>query len=95
MYHTNHVKEFQLSMAVGACYDTLVPEGLLTFAQVFGEFLLLRSSLGSRSPRATLVECSQVAFTAHKAMAKAQMQSKLKRALRHQLRRQKTSHTHG
>ena len=59
-------------------------EGVIPYAKEIGVFPSLRSSLVPRLTRSTLKERTQGALTLRKAMAEAQAQLKLKRALKYQ-----------
>ena len=64
--HPSVDKKLLLQMAVKACNDSLGPEGIIPGALVFGTYLSIRSFLGPKLPKETLVECAEIAQTARK-----------------------------
>ena len=83
MDHPKLKREFLRSLAVKAYNETLGPEDVVPPALEFGEFPPSCSSIRPRLLRATLAERAKATFTVRKAMAEAQAQTKLKRALKH------------
>ena len=72
-----------LSIAVKAMNNTLGPDGIVPSALVFGEFPSLRSFEVPRIPKATLADRAHIANFARKVMSEELANSKITRALRH------------
>ena len=74
-----------LAMAVKAMNDTLGPEGTVPSAPAFGEFPSLRSFTSSLVPRPTLAERAQAALKARRYMSQHLVETKVWRALKHNI----------
>ena len=80
--HPSSDPALALALSVKAMNDTLSPEGLVTFALVFGEFARIFTKSETPNERSVLVSRSKVAKTARNEMGKRMAEVRVRRALK-------------
>ncbi len=83
--HPSMRHQLLLALAVKAMNDTLGPEGTVPSALVFGEFPSIRAFEGTVIARPSLAERPEVARETRRYTAKSLAQSRVRRALHHQM----------